>query len=187
MMTEYKINSLPSYEVPSCFPWLWRAANGIMSIFLALATYVQINDPDPAIWMAVYGIPCFLCTSICIYPPVIKTFLWKALSVSHLTACIVGAMYLSMSVSKHMRVESMNPLTHEEGRELCGLTVVITWLAVCQLLTIKRCAEFGPFNCTYTWSIFAVIAMIPFVLWCVYLNTLDKDSLPGHCKNLILQ
>jgi len=47
MMTEFKISSLPSETISShvikTFPWLWRVANGVMAIFLALAAYVQVG------------------------------------------------------------------------------------------------------------------------------------------------
>ncbi|XP_038836531.1 transmembrane protein 220 isoform X2 [Salvelinus namaycush] len=49
---------------------IWRACNVCMSLFFALASYVQINDPDAVLWVVAYAIPANLCLLIAIKPHV---------------------------------------------------------------------------------------------------------------------
>ncbi|XP_024257878.1 transmembrane protein 220-like isoform X2 [Oncorhynchus tshawytscha] len=49
---------------------IWRVCNVFMSLFFALASYVQINDPDAVLWMVAYAIPANLCLLIAIKPHV---------------------------------------------------------------------------------------------------------------------
>ncbi|XP_031571868.1 transmembrane protein 220-like [Actinia tenebrosa] len=183
-MSEWKAITMPDESgtiVKSC-PWPWRIANAVMAVFMAIAAYVQINDPDPAIWITVYSIPCLLCLSIVIYFPIQDYFLWKAITMSHLAACVIGVLYLSTIVSKQIWEGSTNPLSHEEGRELCGLLLVIMWLTVCKLANMKRLANMS----IYIWALLIALSLLPFLLWGVHLKTWDTQSLPEHCKNLIV-
>ncbi|CAI8034191.1 hypothetical protein GBAR_LOCUS19278 [Geodia barretti] len=38
----------------------------VMAGFLALAAVAQLNDPDPLVWMAAYGLPAVLTLWTCI-------------------------------------------------------------------------------------------------------------------------
>lgn len=39
----------------------FRAANGLMAVLLLFAAALQYNDPDPALWIAVYAIGAVVC------------------------------------------------------------------------------------------------------------------------------
>ncbi|XP_061701881.1 transmembrane protein 220 isoform X2 [Syngnathoides biaculeatus] len=59
-----------AYTATTAMHVVWRACNGMMSLFFGLATYVQINDPDGALWMFGYGVPAVLCALIGFKPHV---------------------------------------------------------------------------------------------------------------------
>ncbi|XP_078293869.1 transmembrane protein 220 isoform X2 [Panthera onca] len=54
-------------------PGLWRACNGLMAAFFALAALVQVNDPDAELWMVVYMIPAVLTLLVGLNPLVTGT------------------------------------------------------------------------------------------------------------------
>ncbi|XP_071321166.1 transmembrane protein 220 isoform X1 [Trachinotus anak] len=58
---------------------MWKVCNVLMSLFFALAAYVQINDPDAGLWMVGYGVPAVLCAGIGWKPQVTEqVFVLKA-------------------------------------------------------------------------------------------------------------
>ncbi|EDO47950.1 predicted protein, partial [Nematostella vectensis] len=155
----------PGDLVKSC-PWSWRVANMLMAVFFALAAYVQINDPDPAIWITVYAIPCLLSSVVAIHFQVQGYFLWRALTVSHLCACICGALYLSTRVSVHVRNGMVHPLEHEEGRELSGLLFVIMWMALLKLVNLKSAKTIQKYLCMGA----VTLSLTPFLMWGFYIK-----------------
>ncbi|CAI5676378.1 unnamed protein product [Oreochromis niloticus] len=67
-------------------PWLrvvWQICNVFMCLFFALASYVQINDPDAGLWMAGYGVPAVLCACIVVKPHVTETLPWRRVADLH--------------------------------------------------------------------------------------------------------
>ncbi|TNN52826.1 Protein SCO1, mitochondrial [Liparis tanakae] len=69
-----------------CSPWLsvtWRVCNFLMCLFFALATYVQINDPDAGVWMVGYGLPAVLCACVGLKPHVTEELPWRRLADLH--------------------------------------------------------------------------------------------------------
>ncbi|XP_073874702.1 transmembrane protein 220 isoform X9 [Macaca fascicularis] len=71
-------------------PSLWRACNGLMAAFFAMAAFVQVNDPDAELWVGAvwsgdyysmdYPVPQFLKTVSLCCPD------WSAVAQSRLTA-----------------------------------------------------------------------------------------------------
>ncbi|XP_028912899.1 transmembrane protein 220 isoform X2 [Ornithorhynchus anatinus] len=51
-------------------PALWRGCNLLMAAFLALAAWVQVNDPDAGLWMVAYAVPAFLSLLVGLSPQV---------------------------------------------------------------------------------------------------------------------
>ncbi|XP_073902935.1 transmembrane protein 220 isoform X3 [Castor canadensis] len=104
-------------------PWargLWRACNGLMAAFFALAAYVQVNDPDAELWVVVYMIPAVLTLLVGFNPLVTGNFIWKSVSVIHMLFCMVWAVGLGYYLLLHTQ---QNILHEEEGRSLsakCG-------------------------------------------------------------------
>ncbi|XP_068673769.1 transmembrane protein 220-like isoform X2 [Montipora foliosa] len=160
MSRKEEMSSMPDDKNISrvCNPWTWRLANGVMATFFALSAYVQINDPDPLIWMLIYGIPCVLCCALVIDLSLQDTTVWKWTAIVHLCVCILGILY-SVSVLLGNNIDSKNPLKSEEG-------------------SFKETA-------VYLWTVTIAISVVPFVLWAFYLATWDMSSVKNHCKGII--
>ncbi|XP_044309689.1 transmembrane protein 220 isoform X2 [Varanus komodoensis] len=108
---------------------LWRLSNLAMAVFFGLAGVVQINDPDPGLWIVAYSVPAALTLVVSFNPPIADNVVWKSLSDLHSVACAVGAAILGYSLVANAQ---KNILHEEEGRELFGLLIVTVWMSLCR-------------------------------------------------------
>uniref|UniRef100_A0A8C8XDD7 Transmembrane protein 220 n=1 Tax=Panthera leo TaxID=9689 RepID=A0A8C8XDD7_PANLE len=88
-------------------PALWRACNGLMAAFFALAALVQV----------VYMIPAVLTLLVGLNPLVTGNIIWKSISAIHTFLCIVWAVGLAGHLWLHSQ---QNVLHEEEGRNPVG-------------------------------------------------------------------
>ncbi|XP_038573085.1 transmembrane protein 220-like [Micropterus salmoides] len=100
-----------------------------MSLFFALATYVQINDPDAGLWMVGYSVPTVLCAVIGWKPHVTETLTWRRVADLHVMISSAVVAMLAWSLNKERITEI---LQQEEGREFSGLTLTVVWLLLCR-------------------------------------------------------
>ncbi|XP_029783793.1 transmembrane protein 220 isoform X2 [Suricata suricatta] len=116
---------------PAAEPWapgLWRACNGLMAAFFALAALVQVNDPDAGPWVVVYMIPAVLTLLVGLNPQVTGNIVWKSVSAGHIFLCVVWA----AGLARHLWLHSQQNILHEEeGRELFGLVIITAWMSLC--------------------------------------------------------
>nr|XP_054391426.1 transmembrane protein 220 isoform X3 [Pongo abelii] len=110
-------------------PALWRACNGLMAAFFALAAFVQVNDPDAELWVVVYTIPAVLTLLVGLNPQVTGNVVWKSISAIHILFCMVWAVGLASYLLRHTQ---QNILHEEEGRELSGLVIITAWIILCR-------------------------------------------------------
>ncbi|XP_077825724.1 transmembrane protein 220 isoform X3 [Macaca mulatta] len=122
-------------------PSLWRACNGLMAAFFAMAAFVQVNDPDAELWVVVYTIPAVLTLLVGLNPQVTGNVIWKSISAIHILFCMVWAVGLAYYLLRHTQ---QNILHEEEGshfqnlkctpfyRELCGLVIITAWIILCR-------------------------------------------------------
>ncbi|XP_015665738.1 transmembrane protein 220 isoform X1 [Protobothrops mucrosquamatus] len=165
--------SLPPVPGPSR---LWRLSNLIMAVFFALAGAVQINDPDPGLWIVVYSVPACLALIVSLNPPITDNIMWRSISDLHSAACVVGSAVLGYSL---VTTAQNNILHEEEGRELFGLVIVTAWMSLCRN-SAKN--SLGGFHLII--AIF--LCLFPFVMWLyIYVNTEMRESWPSHCKTAI--
>ncbi|KAK1878201.1 Transmembrane protein 220 [Dissostichus eleginoides] len=135
---------------------IWRICNLFMSVFFALATYVQINDPDAGLWMVGYGVPSVLCASIGLNPHVTETLPWRRIADLHVMISSAVVAILGWRLCKE-RITDI--LQEEEGRSPVGMLRVSTATA---------------------------ITVFPFVAWLYYyINTELRTNWPSHCKTAI--
>ena len=109
---------------------VWRAANALMLVMFAFSAAVQVNDPDPLRWIAVYG----LATAACWLSLVGRARRWFPAS--------LGVIALVWAATFAPRVLGRVPLRDmfgafemrdtgvEESREMYGLLIVAAWMAV---------------------------------------------------------
>jgi hypothetical protein len=108
-------------------------ANGVMSLLFAFAVVVQINDPDPFAWMAIYGLACIACVLA-----LLRRGHW-------LVPASVGAVAIIWAVTIAPRVLGRVPFLDmfnefemrdvgiEESREMYGLVMIAAWMTVLAL------------------------------------------------------
>ncbi|XP_045054753.2 transmembrane protein 220 isoform X2 [Desmodus rotundus] len=133
---------------------LWRACNGLMAAFFALAAVVQVNDPDAELWMVVYMIPAGLTLLVGLDPLVTGNFIWKSVSAIHIFLCMAWAVRLAHYLVLHTQ---WNVLHEEEGRHPVGGRIQL--------------------------AVAIIIALFPFFVWVyIYVNKEMRSSWPTHCK-----
>jgi hypothetical protein len=113
-------------------------ANGVMSLLFAFAVVVQINDPDPFAWMAIYGLACVACVLA-----MLRRGHW-------LVPAAVGAAAIIWSATIAPRVLGRVPFLDmfnefemrdmgiEESREMYGLLMIAAWMTVLALSARRR-------------------------------------------------
>lgn len=108
-------------------PW-WRVADGIFVLLFAFSIVVQVNDPDPLRWIAMYGaagIASLLSSSAhWLFPVAIGTvaLAWAAT----LAPNVIGQVpFLEMFEEFEMKNIGV-----EESREMYGLLLIAGWMAV---------------------------------------------------------
>lgn len=111
----------------------WRAADVLMLLLFIFGAIVQVNDPDPARWIAVYA----LAAAACLLTLLRRTH-W-------LLPAILGAVALAWAVALAPRVVGRVPFREmfggfemrnvgiEESREMYGLLIIAVWMAVLAL------------------------------------------------------
>uniref|UniRef100_U3DHG4 Transmembrane protein 220 n=1 Tax=Callithrix jacchus TaxID=9483 RepID=U3DHG4_CALJA len=158
-------------------PALWRACNGLMAAFFALAAFVQVNDPDAELWVVVYTIPAVLTLLVGLNPQVTGNAIWKSISAIHMFFCTVWAVCLAYYLMHHTQ---QNILHEEEGRELSGLVIITAWMILC-------CSSSkNPAGGRIQLAIAIVITLFPFISWVyIYVNKEMRSSWPTHCKTVI--
>uniref|UniRef100_A0AAY4C7A7 Transmembrane protein 220 n=1 Tax=Denticeps clupeoides TaxID=299321 RepID=A0AAY4C7A7_9TELE len=107
----------------------WRLCNCLMSTFFALATYVQMNDPDAGLWMVAYAVPAGLCFLVCLKSTITETSLWRRLADLHV---LVSTTFGTMLGWTLYRDNITNIFQQEEGREFGGLLLTVVWLLLCR-------------------------------------------------------
>uniref|UniRef100_A0A6J0T2K9 Transmembrane protein 220 n=1 Tax=Pogona vitticeps TaxID=103695 RepID=A0A6J0T2K9_9SAUR len=155
---------------------LWRLSNLLMALFFGLAGAVQVNDPDPGLWIVVYSVPAALTLVVCLNPPIADNIVWRSVSDLHSAACVIGSAILGWSLF----ASAQNNILHEEeGRELFGLVIVTVWMSLCRS-SAKN--SLGGIRLVLAIS----LSLIPFVMWLyIYMNAEMRASWPSHCKTVI--
>ncbi|XP_069021631.1 transmembrane protein 220 [Embiotoca jacksoni] len=155
---------------------IWKICNLFMSLFFALATYVQINDPDAGLWMVGYGVPAVLCAFIGVTPHVTENLPWRRVAdlhvmISSTVICMLGWRLYKDGVTQIFQ--------QEEGREFSGLMLTLVWLLLC------RHSGRAPVG-TLRVSTAVAITVFPFVAWLYYyVNKELRTNWPSHCKTAI--
>ena len=112
----------------------FRALNWVMGALFLLAVAVQYNDPDPVIWMLIYGAAFAVCVaqaargSVPRAAPLIVMVIALAWSVEIMLGGPAANAYAHMFDAWEMKTASV-----EEARESTGLLIVAAWMLVVAL------------------------------------------------------
>jgi len=113
----------------------WTLANGTMLLMFLFSAAVQLNDPDPLVWMGMYGAAAVVCgLEIRRRAP-----LWAPVTVAVIALVWAGSLYYranEVPVSSLFAQWEMRDLRIEEAREMYGLAIVAVWMIV--IVGVKR-------------------------------------------------
>jgi hypothetical protein len=104
----------------------------LMCVFFLLAAYVQLNDPDPLEWAAAYAVPAAACAYMSVHAAAGAVPALPA-AVALVVAAVPVGVGATIAAPAAAALRAGGGLLHvlekEEVRELCGITLVIAWLA----------------------------------------------------------
>ncbi|CAH1794237.1 unnamed protein product [Owenia fusiformis] len=163
--------------------WIWQGTNAVMTLFFTLAAYVNVNDEDFYIWVPVYLLPGFLSLAIAVKPEVTANSIWKTVATVHITLCLAGGLYLTIIVIELLTGAIVNPLQHEEGRELGGTVIIVLWLSLCRFTSIGGGGDNSKGAMNTLLLMTGITALLPLVVWGLcFVDPLHKQL--GHCKDM---
>ena len=116
----------------------FRIANVVLALVFAVGALVQLNDPDPLAWVAMYlaaALACGLAAA--------GRLAWRI-------PALVGAVALVWSLAlapvvlgqvgagELVETWQMKDVRVERGREMYGLLLILAWMAVLTVVAIRR-------------------------------------------------
>jgi len=117
-----------------------RVLQWVMAAAFALSVAVQYNDPDPLVWMAIYGAAMGVAIWAALRP---RSYLWWVPAAVGVVA-MVWAADLLPQVAGRVRIPElfasweMKNARVEVAREDGGLLIVAFWMAVTTLVALFR-------------------------------------------------
>jgi hypothetical protein len=109
---------------------IWRAADAVMLLVFAFSAVVQVNDPDPLRWMAIYG----LAAAACVLSLLRRAPRWLPAAVCAIAlgwaATIAPRVIGRVPPSDMFGAFEMRSTGIEESREMYGLLITAVWMAV---------------------------------------------------------
>ena len=108
----------------------WKVADAIFLLMFVFSVVVQVNDPDPVSWMAIYGAAAVACLL-----SLRSRLPWWFAVITGLIA-LAWAATIAPRVIGHVRFLDMfaefemKDIGVEESREMYGLLLIAGWMAV---------------------------------------------------------
>lgn len=122
---------------------LWIVANAIMLLLFVFAAVVQVNDPDPHLWIGIYTTAAVVCALELRR----RTAGWAPLALSLLALAWAGSLYAGardVPIGALFAEWEMRDLRIEEAREMYGLTIVAVWMLIVAGAAWKRARTVTP-------------------------------------------
>ena len=107
----------------------WMLANAIIMLLFIFAGAVQFNDPDPFVWMGIYGLAAVVCGLEIRRPAPV----WAPVALALIALFWAGTIYYrvrGVSIGSLFAEWEMRDLRIEEAREMYGLAIVGIWMVV---------------------------------------------------------
>ena len=114
---------------------IWTLANWIMLLMFVFSAAVQFNDPDPLVWVGIYGAAAVVCGLELRR----RTPLWAPVAVALIALAWAASLYSrahEVPISSLFSAWEMRNLHIEEAREMYGLAIVGVWMIV--IVTVGR-------------------------------------------------
>ena len=154
--------------------------NVLLSLFFLYATFVQLNDPDSDIWIALYG----SAAGSCIFSVLYHTGVLCCLSSSKrflkiwIQTNIMGACLLIGYTVGAARSINLSPRT-EIGREMDGCLIVLFWMLINRFAPSKSDQHF-----ISRWTIFVISLTVLASAWIIPTFFLAPEDAQDHCTGL---
>ena len=110
--------------------WAWRVADALFLLMFVFSVVVQVNDPDPLPWMAIYGAAAVACLL-----SLLGRLPWRFAVLTGLIALTWAATIAPRVIGQvpflDMFAEfEMKDIGVEESREMYGLLLIGGWMSV---------------------------------------------------------
>jgi len=108
-----------------------------MLLMFLFSAAVQVNDPDPLVWMAIYGAAAVVC-GLEIRR---RTPAWAPVAVALVALVWAGSLHYraqDVPISSLFAEWEMQNVRIEEAREMYGLLIVGTWMIVIAAVGWRR-------------------------------------------------
>ena len=116
----------------------WRAANIAMLLVFVASALLQLNDPDPLAWTAIYSAAALMC-GLELTGRLRATYPMLLALTALAWAATIAPRVLGKIPFRDMFAEfEMHDLRIEESREMYGLLIVAVWMAVLALVARRR-------------------------------------------------
>ena len=116
----------------------WRAANIAMLLVFVASALLQLNDPDPLAWTAIYSAAALMC-GLELTGRLRATYPMLLALTALAWAATIAPRVLGKVPFRDMFAEfEMHDLRIEESREMYGLLIVAVWMAVLALVARRR-------------------------------------------------
>ena len=115
-----------------------KYANHVMILAFLFSAIVQYNDPDPLIWMAIYGAAMIACLLFALgklpsYLPAIVASIALVWALSLASQVIGKVGFTELFQAFEMKDERI-----EAGREFGGLLIVVFWMSALILARFRQ-------------------------------------------------
>jgi len=115
-----------------------KILNYVMTAAFLFSVIVQYNDPDPLLWMAIYGAAAAACVLA-----VLGRNRWPLPAVIGLVALVWALSYAPQVLGKVgfgelFEAFEMKDTRVEVGREMGGLLIVAFWMAALTVVSLRR-------------------------------------------------
>jgi hypothetical protein len=118
----------------------WTLSNAIMLMLFLFAAAVQFNDPDPAIWIGIYGTAAV----VCVLEIRRRTPVWMPVAVAIIALVWAGTLYYgarNVPIMSLFAEWEMRDVRVEEAREMYGLAIVAGWMIVIAAVKSTRASR----------------------------------------------
>ena len=111
---------------------------GAMALLFLFGAAVQYNDPDPLLWMAIYVAAAIACVLAMFN----RLRWWMAAIVAAVAllwaVTFIPATFPNVRIAELFGAWEMANTRIEEGREMYGLLIIATYMAVLAIATRRR-------------------------------------------------
>lgn len=113
-----------------------RILCGTVAVILALFVVAQVNDPDPLLWMGIYGVAAFWAAVGALRPDLLSRRVWRPLFLVSFALAAVGLAWFWPRTPGWWQVGTW--WENEESREGMGMMIVLVAMLIVSAVPRRR-------------------------------------------------